>query len=460
MTLGNGPLRDQTEVSAAERHGLLLVRLLVLTRALALCLAISSLAMNWDAIRAPAVVAALLFLVMADNVLVCFRLRRGDFTVQWPATLDVCLGMAVLLAIIVLLKPSADPVTDDVLYPYTAASLTVIGMVYRRLSVSLAAAALASSFYMAATAWRFGVSGGVLANAATYWAWAVAGWFVANRFMELSRSLDEARTVAARREAELTREREQSRHARELHAVRMAAAVRELEQERARAQLSRALHDRVLQTLEFLCRDGLIADPEMRDYVAAEATWLRDLVRGELGPCAGTLSGALDTVAERQTRSGMRIELNTSGLGQQAIPNDITEAISGAVTELLTNVRKHSGTRRAVVRAVAKRDAVTVTVLDRGRGFDPVKVTDRVGLRESVVARNQQAGGHVVVTSWPGAGTHVEITVPLPPAQEPVPVAQQQAPPRPVSLKSGTCPDAGFPARMPDGAIAASAEAS
>ena len=71
-------MRDQTEVSAAERHGLLLVRLLVLTRALALCLAISSLAMNWDAIRAPAVVAALLFLVMADNVLVCFRLRRGE----------------------------------------------------------------------------------------------------------------------------------------------------------------------------------------------------------------------------------------------------------------------------------------------------------------------------------------------------------------------------------------------
>ena len=417
---------DQIEMSAAERHGLLLARLFALTRASALCLAVASLVMHWDATRVPTVVAALLFLVVADNIFVCFRLRRGDFTARWLATLDVCLGMTVQLAVVVLLKPSANPVTDDVLYPYTVASLTVIGMVYRRLSTSLVAAALSSSVYITATVWRFGVSGGVFANAATYWAWAVAAWFVANWFMGLSRRLDEARAIAASREAELAREREQSRHARELHAVRMAATARELEQERARARLSRALHDRVLQTLEFLGRDGLLADPVMRDCVAAEATWLRDLVRGELGSCAGTLSGALDTVVERQARSGLRIELNTSGLGQQAIPNGIVDAVSGAVTELLTNVRKHSGTRHAVIRAVAKQGAVTVTVLDRGRGFDPVKATDRVGLRESVFARVRQVGGNVVVTSWPGAGTHVEITVPLP--APPQPVSRQQVP--------------------------------
>jgi signal transduction histidine kinase len=415
-------LRNQTGMSAAEWHGLLLVRMVALARVSALCLAVWSLAARWDATRAPWIVTTLLFLVAADNIfLICFRLRRGDFSARRLAVLDVCLGMAALFAIIALLKPTANPVSDDVLYPYTVASLSVIGTVYHRLRSSLVAAALCSSAYVAATAWRFGVSGGVLANAATYWAWAAAGWFIGSRLMDLSRGLDEARATAARQEAELAKEREQAQHAGEVHALRMAAATRELEQERARAQLSRALHDRVLQTLEFLGGDGLISDPRMRDQVAAEATWLRDLVRGELGACAGTLSGALDLVVERQTRSGLRIQLNTSGLGQQAVSDDIAEAISGAVTELLTNVHKHSGVRHAVVRAVAKDGVVTITVLDRGRGFDPAKVAGRVGLRESVNGRIGQVGGTVVVTSWPGAGTHVEITVPLSAPHEAMP---------------------------------------
>jgi signal transduction histidine kinase len=289
---------------------------------------------------------------------------------------------------------------------------------------------MAAAVYVTTNASRYGVSTDTVANAGTYWAWAIAGWFLADRFTGLSRGLDAARAIAAERGAELAAERERARHAQELHAVRMAAAARELDTERARARLSRELHDRVLQTLEFLGRDGLVSDPKIRDYVAAEAGWLRDLVRGQLASGApGTLAAALDDVVARQTRAGMRIELNTTGLGCQVIKEDIVTALSGAVTELLTNVRKHSGTTRAVVRATAKGETVTVTLLDRGRGFDPVKVTNGVGLRESVISRIQEADGHVVVTSWPGSGTHIEISVPL-------------------SRKSGTCDDPQRPATV------------
>ncbi len=194
----------------------------------------------------------------------------------------------------------------------------------------------------------------------------------------------------------------------------MAAALHELERERDRARLSRALHDHVLQTLEIVGRDGMIIDPMIRDHVAAEAAWLRNLVRGELDNSGGALSVALDRVVDRQTRAGMRIELNTSGLSAGHLPEDTVEAIAGAVTELLANVRKHSGTTRAVVRAVSAPGTVIVTVLDRGRGFDPIRVTNGVGLRESVIARIQDVDGRVVVTSEPDVGTHVEITVPVP----------------------------------------------
>jgi len=418
------------EVSAAIRHDLLLVRLLVLTRVATLSLGAALLALHWDTNAAPAATAALLGLIAAENAyLLGFRFRRGNL-VQRAAAADVILGTVVLVLVTALLKREANPFSDNFLYPYSVASLSVVGIAYRRLSASLFAAALASAAYVTATAWRFGVSVDVFANAATYWAWGVAGWFIADRFAALSRSLDETRQLAGRHEAELATERERFGHARELHGLRMAAAARELEAERVRERLSRELHDRVLQTLESLSRDGLVSDPEIRDYVAAEAGWLRNLVRGELGHVACALASALDDVVARQVRAGMRIELNTSGLDGKSIGDDVVSAISGAVTELLTNVRKHSGTTGAVVRATARQETVTVTVLDQGRGFDPVAATCGVGLRESVVSRIQEIDGHVAITSWPGSGTHVEITSPL-------------------SRKTGTCETAEEPARMP-----------
>jgi signal transduction histidine kinase len=413
---------DTAQTSAAARHELLLVRLLALIRAAALCLAASALAVHWHAIVHPGAVAAVLVLLVLDNVaLVRFHGPRGMLGSRLAATLDVGVGMAALVLAVALLKPKANPSTDDILYPYTVAAVLVIGLAYRGLGASVAAGAVTSAIYVLATGWRFGLASGavLLANAATYWAWAVGGWFVVDRIRVLSAGLDRARRTAAAQEAELAGERERSRHARELHAIQMAVARRELQQESERARLSRALHDHVLQTLEVMGRDAWIADPTLRDHVAAEAAWLRDLVRGGLGDGAGAVAGALDRVAEWHTRAGMRIELNTSGLGTEPLPAQTAEAITGAVCELLTNVRKHAGTNQAVVRAVSAAGKLTVTVLDHGRGFDPDKATGGVGLRESVIARVREVGGRVVVTGEPGVGTHVEISFPVPAAQPP-----------------------------------------
>ncbi|MGD0240133.1 MAG: ATP-binding protein [Streptosporangiaceae bacterium] len=391
------------------------MRLLAIIRAVILCQAVSALALHWHATRDPGVIAGVLALLLLDNVVLVARMRDDTRDPRGPAVLDVALGMAGLVVAVALLKPTANPDTDNILYPYTVTTLFVIGLAYRRLGPSLTAAALATAVYVTSTGWRFGLGSvaTMLANATTYWAWAVGGWLVADRFRRLSEELDQARRIAAAREAELAAERERSRHARELHSVRMAAASRELDRARERARLSRALHDHVLQTLEFMGRDGWISDPVVRDQVAAEAAWLRDLVRGELDPGEGALCAALERVAQRQTRAGLRIELNTSGLGAAPLAAQAVAALAGAVGELLTNVRKHAGTDRAVVRAVLARDQVVVTVLDHGRGFDPIKVTGGVGLRESVIARVRETGGHVVVTSEPGTGTHVEITIPV-----------------------------------------------
>lgn len=91
------------------------------------------------------------------------------------------------------------------------------------------------------------------------------------------------------------------------------------------------------------------ATSAIRDHVAAEAAWLRDLVRGDLGRGEGVLSTALDRAVQLHTRAGLRIELNAAGLGAGAVPPEAVEAIAGAVSELLTNVRKHAGTHVELV---------------------------------------------------------------------------------------------------------------
>jgi signal transduction histidine kinase len=152
----------------------------------------------------------------------------------------------------------------------------------------------------------------------------------------------------------------------------------------------------------------------VRDHVAAEAVWLRALVRGELGPSAGELAAALDQVVAAATEAGLHTEVNMAGLHADPLPCEVTEAVTGAVTELLTNVRKHAGTKRAVLRAVSGTGGVKITVLDHGCGFEPDRAADGIGLRESVLARISHVNGEVVITSEPGAGTHVEISIPFP----------------------------------------------
>jgi signal transduction histidine kinase len=54
-----------------------------------------------------------------------------------------------------------------------------------------------------------------------------------------------------------------------------------------------------------------------------------------------------------------------------------------------------------------------VFVRDRGPGFDISAVpADRRGVRESIVARMERHGGRAVVSSSPGGGTEVELTLP------------------------------------------------
>ncbi|HJL18490.1 MAG TPA: ATP-binding protein, partial [Sandaracinaceae bacterium LLY-WYZ-13_1] len=85
------------------------------------------------------------------------------------------------------------------------------------------------------------------------------------------------------------------------------------------------------------------------------------------------------------------------------------------VRELLFNVRKHAGTRRATVWLGAADGAVTIDVRDAGRGFDPRTLdrTDATGLGlVSIRERLRQIGGTLDVRSAPGEGARIVVSAP------------------------------------------------
>ncbi|MEP7036458.1 MAG: ATP-binding protein, partial [Actinomycetota bacterium] len=101
------------------------------------------------------------------------------------------------------------------------------------------------------------------------------------------------------------------------------------------------------------------------------------------------------------------------------------------IQEALTNVRKHSGAKSAVVRISESASTTTFVVEDDGEGFDPGgSLSDRDGfgmftMRERMVLLN----GSLTIDSAPGRGTRVIAGVPerSHPRQTPVEVASAGA---------------------------------
>jgi signal transduction histidine kinase len=82
------------------------------------------------------------------------------------------------------------------------------------------------------------------------------------------------------------------------------------------------------------------------------------------------------------------------------------------VQEALTNVARHSGSRRASVLATALGDRLRLVVEDEGRAFDPNAPTARLGLA-GIRERVELIGGELRIESSGGTGTAVIVDLVL-----------------------------------------------
>ena len=186
-----------------------------------------------------------------------------------------------------------------------------------------------------------------------------------------------------------------------------------LEEERAarrrahdRAEIAAHLHDSVLQTLALIQRDP--GDPRRTASLARrQERELREYLDQIASPHSPSLRAALRRIAgEVEDLFMVRIEAVVVG---DATIDERLEAMVQAAHEALINAAKHSGTDSVSLFAEVSPGGVTITVRDRGCGFDPGRAGTGRGLAESVVGRVERVGGTAVIRSTPGEGTEIDL---------------------------------------------------
>ena len=162
----------------------------------------------------------------------------------------------------------------------------------------------------------------------------------------------------------------------------------------------------VLETVEFAVRHAL---EEVRDIT----TGLR-LPQLEGLSWRETVEKA---VAEHERRTGTAVHCEAHDVPEDPTPAQRIAAYR-VTQEALSNAAHHSGTGEQWVKLVREGDWVTITVQDRGTGFELGQESStrsrraRLGL-QGMRDRTELLGGTFNVTSAPGRGTLVEARIPL-----------------------------------------------
>jgi two-component system NarL family sensor kinase len=198
-----------------------------------------------------------------------------------------------------------------------------------------------------------------------------------------------------------------------------------------RARLARDIHDTIAQglaaiALQLETADALLENgqdmPRARSMVqrALELTRanLDDARRSVLDLRAApleerTLPEALrELIRDNGLESSLETRCEVTGSGPP-LPLRIAVGLYRIAQEAVNNVRQHANASNLTVHLVLMPQSVRLVIEDDGEGFDPAQIPPGhfglVGLNE----RARLLGGRLTIRSTPGAGTVVDVNIPL-----------------------------------------------
>jgi len=184
-------------------------------------------------------------------------------------------------------------------------------------------------------------------------------------------------------------------------------------QEDERRRISRELHDEAGQILTAvkiqLDLEGRTSAGEMVGRALAQVRDLSNLLRPSALDDLGLVPAVRGLVEDFARRTQIQVELDIDE-GFRVVEPDQQVVVYRVIQEALTNVARHSGARRAMVRLRPAGAGVELHIEDNGRGFanEPTPHLGLLGMRERVA----ELGGTLNIAGVPGEGVHLSVSLP------------------------------------------------
>ncbi|HEY3618510.1 MAG TPA: PAS domain S-box protein [Candidatus Sulfotelmatobacter sp.] len=198
--------------------------------------------------------------------------------------------------------------------------------------------------------------------------------------------------------------------------------------EEERTRIGRELHDDINQRLALLAveldrwRETLPSSPQLGDHVRQAQQRIHEIGKDVQSLSHRLHSSKLDYLGlvraansfcrELSEQSDVNIKFSHADV-PRTIPKEVSLCLFRVLQEALQNAVKHSGVREFTVDLRGTKEAVELTVIDTGSGFDEQEAFTRQGLGLiSMRERLQLVQGEFLVASGRGVGTTIRARVP------------------------------------------------
>ena len=212
--------------------------------------------------------------------------------------------------------------------------------------------------------------------------------------------------------------------------LRLGARERQMAVSEERNLVAQGLHDSIAQGLNFLnlqvqmldqsVKDGKIDEvaeivPLLHAGVQQSYEDVRELLHNFRSSLVeGNLIASLESTVDKFRRqTGIAAEL-VADVDGAPFPREQQLQLMFIVQEALSNVRKHAQASHVVVRLQDQHD-FTLTITDDGAGFDPAQLDSQGDVHIGIHIMRERAhriDAALAVTSSPGAGTSITLTLP------------------------------------------------
>jgi two-component system, NarL family, sensor histidine kinase DesK len=190
-----------------------------------------------------------------------------------------------------------------------------------------------------------------------------------------------------------------------------------------RLRFARDLHDLLGHSLSVIAlkselagrlihRAPGLAAHEVEDIEKVARDALREVREAVAGYRQPTLAAELAGAREAMTAAGIECRIDEQHPG---LPTAVEAVLAWTVREGVTNVMRHSGARRCVIRILSKDGRATVEIIDDGRGGLAEPGSGLHGLDERV----RERGGTLTAEPLPHEGFRLRVTLPLPQVNTP-----------------------------------------